>query len=120
MEGNNFADKCIYERITPLISNQSDKIINTKIEKFYPKHDDVYYPSEVKLKVSKNEITFNEEKLSQLLKEKLLLENDLFKLPDKPRTINEINKKRTLQETMKNIENEINDTKFKLRKLYNK
>lgn len=120
MEGNNFADKCIYERITPLISNQSDKILNTKIEKFYPKHDDVYYPSEVKLKVSKNEITFNEEKLSQLLKEKLLLENDLFKLPDKPRTINEINKKRTLQETMKNIENEINDTKFKLRKLYNK
>jgi hypothetical protein len=120
LESNTFPDKCIYERITPLISNQSEKILHTKIEKFPSKHDDVYYPSEMKLKVSKNEITFNEEKLSQLLKEKLLLENDLFKLPDKPRTINEINKKRTLQDSMNNIENEINDTKFKLRKLYNK
>jgi hypothetical protein len=114
---NTFPDRCFYERITPVISHQSDKILTTKIERFSPKHDDVYYPSETKLKNAKNEITFNEEKLSQLMKEKLLVENDLFKLPDRPRTINEINKKRNLEESMNNIENEINDTKFKLRKL---
>lgn len=76
-----------------------------------------YYPSEMKLKENKNELAFVEQKLSELLKEKITSENELFKLPDKPKTLNEINKKRAIESSLVSLENLINDMKFRIRKL---
>jgi hypothetical protein len=79
--------------------------------------DDIYYPSEKKLKDAKNEILFLEEKLSSLLNEKKSIENELFKQSDKSRTIVEINKKRKLEEGLKDCENSINEIRTRMRQL---
>jgi hypothetical protein len=79
--------------------------------------EDIYYPSEKKLKDAKNEILFLEEKLSSLLNEKKSIENELFKQSDKSRTIVEINKKRKLEEGLKDCENSINEIRTRMRQL---
>jgi hypothetical protein len=43
------------------------------------------------------------------------VENELFKLPDKQKTLNQINKKRVLDEKLAQIEKDINNYKIRLR-----
>ena len=87
---------------------------NKKVEK------ENYFPSEANYKENINEFAFYEEKLSALLKQKLVTENELFKFSDKPRTLNEINKKKDTEETLTQIENQIAEVKLRLRKLNGK
>jgi hypothetical protein len=101
--------------------NYTTKIPNlSKLNNYRYENEDVYYPSEQKIKDSKNEVIYNEQKLSDLLKQKLLVENDLFKLPERPRTIGEINRKRNTEERLKNLDEEISEIKLTLRKLNGK
>jgi len=95
-------------------NNKNFYSTNNKIEK------ENYFPSEANYLENKNEFAFYEEKLSALLKQKLFRENELFKLSDKPRTLNEINKKKDTEETLTQIENQIAEVKIRLRKLNGK
>jgi hypothetical protein len=102
---------------TNINPNSSKNKFNANHYINYRNDDEVVFPSEYKLKENKNELIFIEQKLSDLLKEKLITENELLRLPDKPRTLNEINKKKGIEESLLNLENEINDVKLRMRKL---
>lgn len=79
--------------------------------------NEVYYPSEFKIKESKNEMIFLEEKLSLLLNEKKVLENEILKQSEKSRTLNEMKKRKHLENTLLEKENSINEIKSRMRKL---
>ncbi len=96
----------VYKKLKLPIENQKNKI-----------EEDVYYPSEKKLKDAKNEILYLEDKLSSLIYNKKLTENELFKQGEKSRTILEINKKRRLEENLQETENQINEIKTRMRQL---
>jgi len=113
---NSNYSKCF--QIRPNLERTEQVNIFTKIQKIEDLEN--YFPSEAKFVENKHEFAYYEKKLSTLLKQKLLNENEIFKLPDKPRTLNEINRKKDIEESLKNIDNEIADVKFKLRKLNGK
>lgn len=78
-----------------------------------------YFPSEHKIKENMNEMTSLEMELNALLKEKNLIENELFKFPERPRTLNEIKIKKEKNERIKNIEDRVNQIKMRKRMLNN-
>jgi chromosome segregation ATPase len=80
-------------------------------------NDDWEFPSEFKPQSVKDEVSTIEIKLSELFKEKNDAENGLLKLPINPRTLNDINKKKALEQSLKEIENNIADYKMRMRHL---
>ena len=78
-----------------------------------------YFPSEHKIKENMNEMTSLEMELNALLKEKNVIENELFKFPERPRTLNEIKMKKEKNERIKNIEDRVNQIKMRKRMLNN-
>lgn len=58
--------------------------------------------------------------IAELVVEKNRHENDLFKLPEKPRTMNVIQKHKALEQKLQEVEIEINKNKTKVRELKNK
>ena len=56
-----------------------------------------------------------EKELNILRKEKEKLENDLLKMPERPRKLNDIKNKKEINDTIKKIENDINYIKKILR-----
>jgi hypothetical protein len=65
------------------------------------------------------EINKIQQKIAQLVVEKGKYENDLFKLPDKPRTMNVIQKQQALEQKLQGVEMEINRHKTKVREMKN-
>jgi hypothetical protein len=115
-------EKFINKRISNIGTDSS-----VRIENYSPKNSpksktftNIILPSESQFHKNKSEISKFENNLSTLYKEKITIENDLFKLPERPRTLNEINKKRNLEECLDIIENKINDSKVNIRKLNGK
>ena len=78
-----------------------------------------YFPSEHKIKENMNEMNSLDMELNALLKEKNMLENELFKFPERPRTLNEIKMKKEKNERIKNIEDRVNQIKMRIRMLNN-
>ena len=63
----------------------------------------------------KNPIFAIEQKLSELSSQKKQIENEIFKLPEKQRTLIQINRKKMLEDQVCEIEKEINFLRIKLR-----
>jgi chromosome segregation ATPase len=80
-------------------------------------NDQWEFPCEYKPESVKNEVSFIETRLSDLLKEKTDAENNLLKLPINPRTLNEINKKKAIEQNLKEIENNISEHRNRMRQL---
>lgn len=78
-----------------------------------------YFPSEHKIKENMIEMNSLDMELNALLKEKTLLENELFKLPERPRTLNEIKAKKEKNEQIKAIEDRVGQIKMRIRALNN-
>ena len=78
------------------------------------------FPSEKNKYENKNEIDALEAQLSQLLKEKNQLENDMFKLPDHPKTLIEIRRKKEINTKIAKTDTDINSLRSQLRKLRDK
>ena len=66
-----------------------------------------------------NEMNSLDMEVNALLKEKNMLENELFKFPERPRTLNEIKMKKEKNERIKNIEDRVNQIKMRIRMLNN-
>jgi hypothetical protein len=88
--------------------------------KVHTPNDIVEFPSEYKVKSNKNEMSYIEQRLSELGKEKVGIENNLFKLPVNPRTLNDINKKKQMETSLQEIEDKITELKLRLRQLNKK
>lgn len=56
-----------------------------------------------------------EQRLADLVYQKKLVENEIFKLPEKQRTLIQINRRKTLEDQVSAIEKEINMLRNKLR-----
>ena len=78
------------------------------------------FPSEKNKYQNKNEIDVLEAQLSQLLKEKNQLENEMFKLPDRPKTLIEIRRKKEINTKITKTDTDINSLRSQLRKLRDK
>ena len=76
-----------------------------------------YFTSDKKIKQNKNEIDDLNMKLSYLMNEKIKLENEIMKLPEQSRTINDLKRKKLLNNNMKEIESKISEIKVRLKKL---
>jgi hypothetical protein len=88
--------------------------------KVHTPNDIVEFPSEYKVKSQKNELLYIESRLTELGKEKVHVENNLFKLPTNPRTLNDINKKKEMEASLQDIEDKITELKMRLRQLNRK
>ena len=75
------------------------------------------FPSEVKYKENKIETDNLENRLSILLNEKKNLENSLLKLPDRPRSLNDMKIKKETNEKITKIEEQINQIRTRMRQL---
>ena len=78
------------------------------------------FPSEKNKYQNKDEIDVLEAQLSQLLKEKNQLENEMFKLPDRPKTLIEIRRKKEINTKITKTDTDINSLRSQLRKLRDK
>jgi chromosome segregation ATPase len=107
---------------TPVTSNMSNiKSIKQQPQQITKEvsvtNDEWEFPCEYKPQSVKNEVSNIESRLSELLKEKTDAENNLLKLPINPRTLNEINKKKTIEQNLRDIENNISENRCRLRQL---
>jgi hypothetical protein len=76
-----------------------------------------YFPCEQKYKENKNEVAMLEAELGARLKEMKLIEGELLKLPDRPRTLNEIKTKKEKNERLCQLEESVSKIRFRLREL---
>ena len=76
-----------------------------------------YFPSEQKLKKNQKEIDELNMKLNGLIKEKTRLELELLKLPDQSKTMNDLRKKKEINNSIKEIENKVHQLKLKLKNI---
>lgn len=91
----------------PLLKNHSE-------EKFYSKNKEFLSPR--KDNTNQKEMQY-ESKLSDLLRIKARLENDILKLPSKQRTLHQINSKLILEEDLKDVEREIGELRLKTKSI---
>ena len=64
---------------------------------------------------NKNSLQILESKLSYLISEKKKYENELLKMPERPRNLNEIKAKKELNENINKAEAEINSIRTRIR-----
>ena len=76
-----------------------------------------YFPSEKRLKQNKNEIDELNMQLNGLLNEKTRLECELLKLPEQSKTINDLRKKKELNNNIKETEIKVHELKLRLKNL---
>ena len=76
-----------------------------------------YFPSEKRLKQNKNEIDELNMQLNGLLNEKTRLECELLKLPEQSKTINDLRKKKELNNSIKETDNKVHEVKLRLKNL---
>ena len=76
-----------------------------------------YFPCEQKYKENKDEVSVLEAELGARLKEMKLIEGELLKLPDRPRTLNEIKTKKEKNERLCQLEESVSKIRFRLREL---
>lgn len=75
------------------------------------------YPSMTRMVNLKSELEECKKSLSELTHDKLQVETEMARIPDKQRSLNQIKKMRKLEDEMENIEREINQRKSDIRKL---
>ena len=115
---NNIRSNYGYSNYSSNASNSSyNPSTNININSHYDGFN--YFPSEHKIKENMNEMNSLDMELNALLKEKNMLENELFKFPERPRTLNEIKMKKEKNERIKNIEDRVNQIKMRIRILNN-
>jgi hypothetical protein len=112
----NFEEKAGIPSNKPVVNS---KKTNYEVKVHTP-NDIIEFPSEYRIKSHKNELSYIEQRLSELGKEKENLENNLFKLPVNPRTLNEINKKKQMETHLQEIEDKMTELKLRLRQLNKK
>ena len=69
----------------------------------------------IKMLIDDKDYQIVEKELNILRKEKEKLENDLLKMPERPRKLNDIRNKKEINDTIQKIENDINYIKKLLR-----
>jgi chromosome segregation ATPase len=98
----------------------TNKKVNYENVKLHTPNDIVEFPSEFKQQIHKNEISYIEQRISDLCKEKVHIENGLLKLPNNPRTLSEINKKKQMELELKEVEDKVAELKLRLRQINKK
>ncbi|MCQ2815876.1 MAG: hypothetical protein MJ252_01295 [archaeon] len=78
-----------------------------------------YFPSEHNIAANSSEITNLDSDLNNLLKERDLIENEINRMPTRPRNLNEIRTKRGKTEMLEQIEEKINQIKRRIRQFNN-
>ena len=96
------------------ISNSLKKI---KDDRYNTEYEIGYFPCERYLLERKEEIDKLESQLDLLLGEKNELENEVLKLPEHPKTLKEIIRKRSLNGKLLSNERNINNVRIKIRKI---
>lgn len=80
-------------------------------------YDVTYFPCERNLVENQDQIKYLESQIDFLLKEKNEYESQLIKLPEHPKSVNEIKNKKILNNNIELNEKKINVIKAKLRKI---
>ena len=78
------------------------------------KNEEVSRNKEINIEINKIQ-----QIIAELMNEKTKFENEFFKIPEKPKSLDSKQKKQYLEDRLKNIESEINKSKRKIRDLKN-
>ena len=78
------------------------------------KNEEVNRNKEINLEINKCQ-----QMIAELMSGKRKVENEFFKIPEKPKSLDSKQKKQSLEDSLKGIESEINKSKRKIRELKN-
>jgi peptidoglycan hydrolase CwlO-like protein len=106
----------IIEKLERRKSNSKGRKQLLEDENNFPNYD-YFFPTEASNRDNKIFIRNCQQKISELLGDKIKIENELFKIPEKQKSLSQINKKKVLEDKLDSVENEINRIKSQIRDL---
>jgi hypothetical protein len=113
-DGNNY-NREIYKNPNIPAEKFYKKISDSKERNDNSANFDYFFPKQAKIIDNKLNVRTFQQRISELISDKINLQNELFKIPEKHKTVNQINRKKILEDSLDKIENEINMLKTKIR-----